>query len=72
VNVVAACGICRPDLHGYADPGLTDLILRPAEPISGRLVLVAGESGIGKTALLDAFQERSGGVRWLWGLAMAC
>jgi hypothetical protein len=35
VNVVAACGICRPDLHGYADPGVTDLILRPAEPISG-------------------------------------
>jgi D-arabinose 1-dehydrogenase-like Zn-dependent alcohol dehydrogenase len=21
VNVVAACGICRPDLHGNADPG---------------------------------------------------
>ncbi len=33
----------------------------------GRLVLVAGESGIGKTALLEAFQERSRGVRWLWG-----
>ena len=24
----------------------------------GRLVLLAGESGIGKTALLEAFQER--------------
>ena len=33
----------------------------------GRLVLVAGESGIGKTALLEAFQERCRGVRWLWG-----
>jgi predicted ATPase len=32
----------------------------------GRLVLLSGESGIGKTALLEAFQPRSGG-RWLWG-----
>src|SRR5262245_18526372 len=34
---------------------------------SGRLVLVSGESGIGKTALLEAFQRRSPGLRWLWG-----
>jgi DNA-binding CsgD family transcriptional regulator len=33
----------------------------------GRLVLVSGESGIGKTALLEAFQQRSQGARWLWG-----
>jgi predicted ATPase len=33
----------------------------------GRLVLVSGESGIGKTALLEAFQQRSHGARWLWG-----
>ena len=33
----------------------------------GRLVLVSGESGIGKTALVEAFQERSRGTRWLWG-----
>src|SRR5215469_6654723 len=33
----------------------------------GRLVLVSGESGIGKTALLEAFQQRSTGIRWLWG-----
>jgi predicted ATPase len=33
----------------------------------GRLVLVAGESGIGKTALLEAFAQRSEGARWLWG-----
>jgi DNA-binding CsgD family transcriptional regulator/tetratricopeptide (TPR) repeat protein len=32
----------------------------------GRLVLLSGESGIGKTALLEAFQPRSAG-RWLWG-----
>jgi DNA-binding CsgD family transcriptional regulator len=33
----------------------------------GRLVLVSGESGIGKTALLEAFQRRGKGTRWLWG-----
>jgi DNA-binding CsgD family transcriptional regulator/tetratricopeptide (TPR) repeat protein len=33
----------------------------------GRLVLVSGESGIGKTALLEAFQGATKGARWLWG-----
>jgi predicted ATPase len=33
----------------------------------GRLVLLSGESGIGKTALLEAFQQRLKGARWLWG-----
>src|SRR6516164_6168256 len=33
----------------------------------GRFVLVSGESGIGKTALLEAFQAELAGVRWLWG-----
>ena len=33
----------------------------------GRLVLVSGESGIGKTALVEMFQERTKGARWLWG-----
>ena len=33
----------------------------------GRLVLVSGESGIGKTVLLEAFQRRLKGARWLWG-----
>jgi NAD(P)-dependent dehydrogenase (short-subunit alcohol dehydrogenase family) len=33
----------------------------------GRLVLVSGESGMGKTALLEAFQRRTKGARWLWG-----
>jgi DNA-binding CsgD family transcriptional regulator/tetratricopeptide (TPR) repeat protein len=33
----------------------------------GRLVLVSGESGIGKTALLEAFQHEQPGTRWLWG-----
>ncbi len=33
----------------------------------GRLVLVSGESGIGKTALIEAFQAQLHGARWLWG-----
>ena len=33
----------------------------------GRLVLVSGESGIGKTAHLEEFQRRTTGARWLWG-----
>jgi DNA-binding CsgD family transcriptional regulator len=34
---------------------------------SGRLVLVSGESGMGKTALVEAFQQRTERTRWLWG-----
>jgi DNA-binding CsgD family transcriptional regulator/tetratricopeptide (TPR) repeat protein len=33
----------------------------------GRLVLVSGESGIGKTALVETFQRQATGARWLWG-----
>ena len=33
----------------------------------GRLVLVAGESGMGKTALVEAFQADLSSARWLWG-----
>ena len=33
----------------------------------GRLVLVSGESGMGKTALLEAFGQKLEGARWLWG-----
>ena len=34
---------------------------------SGRLVLISGESGMGKTVLIEAFQQRTANVRWLWG-----
>ena len=33
----------------------------------GRLVLVSGESGMGKTALLEAFEQQLAEARWLWG-----
>ncbi len=33
----------------------------------GRLVVVAGEPGIGKTSLVDAFRESRPDLRWLWG-----
>src|SRR5215467_13106397 len=33
---------------------------------NGRLVLVSGESGIGKTALVEAFQAQLHRARWLW------
>ena len=39
---------------------------------SGRLVLVSGESGIGKSALVEAFQAQLHGARWLWGRATGC
>jgi DNA-binding NarL/FixJ family response regulator len=34
---------------------------------SGRLVVVTGEAGIGKTALIDAFRARRPDIGWLWG-----
>jgi DNA-binding CsgD family transcriptional regulator len=34
---------------------------------NGRLVLITGEAGIGKTALVDTFSASCAGLRWLWG-----
>jgi DNA-binding CsgD family transcriptional regulator/tetratricopeptide (TPR) repeat protein len=34
---------------------------------TGRLVLVSGESGMGKTMLLEGFQDAGADARWLWG-----
>ena len=38
-----------------------------AQQGDGRLVLLSGESGIGKTALIEAFQRSVKSARWLWG-----
>lgn len=45
-------------LTSYADEALLG---------QGRVVLVAGEAGVGKTALVEAFQERMPGATWAWG-----
>lgn len=34
---------------------------------NGRCALITGEAGIGKTALVEAFQSRTPDARWLWG-----
>jgi DNA-binding CsgD family transcriptional regulator/tetratricopeptide (TPR) repeat protein len=49
---------CLSDLASWLDPGVRD---------SGCIVLVAGEAGIGKTALLQEFAQRQSEVRVLWG-----
>src|SRR3954453_3419449 len=46
------------ELDGYA---------KDAASGTGRLVLVAGEAGIGKTSLVDAFRAAHPEMRWLWG-----
>jgi AAA ATPase domain len=38
----------------------------------GRLVLVSGEAGVGKTALLERFQRDLADARWFWERATAC
>lgn len=45
-------------LGSYADE------VRAGQP---RLVLVSGEAGVGKSALIEAFAERTPEARWLWG-----
>jgi DNA-binding CsgD family transcriptional regulator/tetratricopeptide (TPR) repeat protein len=45
-------------LAGYA---------REAREGNGRLIFLAGESGIGKTALLEEFQRETDYARFLWG-----
>jgi DNA-binding CsgD family transcriptional regulator/tetratricopeptide (TPR) repeat protein len=46
------------ELAGYADA---------ARRGDGCLVLISGESGIGKTSLAERFREQARADRWLWG-----
>jgi len=46
-------------LNGYADE---------ASAGNGRFVMVTGEAGIGKTALLEAIRDAREDFRWLWGV----
>jgi predicted ATPase len=45
-------------LASYADEARSE---------QGPLVLLAGEAGVGKTALLEAFKEQLPDATWAWG-----
>ncbi|MEO8107010.1 MAG: AAA family ATPase [Actinomycetes bacterium] len=46
---------------------LLDEYARDAEGGDSRVVLIAGEAGVGKTSLVEGFQKATPGARWLWG-----
>jgi predicted ATPase len=52
--------------RGDALESLGEYLLSAREG-EGRLVLVSGEAGVGKSALVEAFQAGSTQARWAWG-----
>ena len=46
---------------------LLDEYRRDAVGGDSRVVLIAGEAGVGKTTLVEEFQSRTTDTRWLWG-----
>src|SRR3954447_13840877 len=50
------------------EPFLKDLGTHAAEAAAGngRLVVITGEAGIGKTSLVDAFRASRPDLTWLW------
>jgi DNA-binding CsgD family transcriptional regulator/tetratricopeptide (TPR) repeat protein len=77
VNVAIAVDVSMDVSH---DPCMGGVLLERSEFLDtltayandarsnqSRLVLVAGEAGVGKTVLLDAFRSRLNNARWLWG-----
>ena len=55
----------EPQLAALAEYA-ADALSAP-QPAQGRLVLVAGEAGVGKSSLLEAFEDALPGARWAWG-----
>ncbi len=46
---------------------LLDEYAKDADAGDSRVALIAGEAGVGKTTLVEAFQKRRPDARWLWG-----
>lgn len=46
---------------------LLDEYAQEAAGGDSRVVLIAGEAGVGKSALVEAFQQRTPDARWFWG-----